>query len=105
MIWVVLLVQVAVVYLLWDIRRALGVRGHPVPMVFQPAQKPSPDRPGFAGAIPPNRYVVVRWPQGRLEYQGASGASARMAYEHTPPAVGEEVEFWELGNRRGHKAG
>jgi hypothetical protein len=105
MIWVVLLVQVALGYLLWDIRKALGVRGHPVPLFLQPAQKHPQHRPSFRGAVPPNRYVVVRWPEGRLVYQGCVGAKAREVYEYTPPGPGEHVEFWELDERRGVKEG
>ncbi len=64
-----------------------------------------PTRPGFVGAVPPSRYVVVRWPDGHHFYSGCSGAAARKMYEHTPPAKGETVEFWELGSRRGYKVG
>ena len=102
MIVVVLLLQAMTLWLLWEIRRALGVRGRPR---LRPLQRPSREWPDFKGAIPPNRYVVVRWPQGRLEYQGCIGAKARETYEHTHPAAGEEVEFWELGDRRGQKVG
>ena len=64
-----------------------------------------PTRPGFPGAVPPARYCVVRWPDGHHFYNGCGGAEARRMYEHTPPAKGEVVEFWELGSRRGYKVG
>ena len=103
MTWVVVLLLVPVLWMLWDIRRALGLLGHPGHTFFPKPQPPASHRPEFRGAIPPNRYVVVRWPQGWLEYQGCVGAQARTTYEHTHPAPGEEIEFWELGDRRGHK--
>lgn len=102
MIWLVLVGQMVTLWLLWGIRRSLGVRSR----VRLPGRSVSPEvRDAFPGAVPPNRYVVVRWPMGRLEYQGCIGAHARQKYEDTHPAAGEEVEFWELGDRRGYKAG
>ena len=102
MIWVLLGLHLVCLWLLWEIRRSLGVRGRPRLLA---RQTPTVARPDFPGAIPPNRYVVVRWPQGRLEYQGCVGSLARQVYEQATPNAGEEVEFWELGNQRGHKAG
>lgn len=90
-------------WLVWDLRRALGLRARPS-LPGRPAL-PTTDRAAFPGAVPPNRYVVVHWPMGDLRYAGCVGAEARRVWEHTHPAPGEEVEFWELGNRRGHKAG
>lgn len=59
--------------------------------------------PPYAGAVPPNRFVVVRRPTGTLEYQGCLGAKAREVFEHTHPRVNEIVQLWELGTCRGHK--
>lgn len=89
-------------WLLWDIRRTLGLRGRPA-LPGRPVA--TTDRGRFPGALPPNRFVVVRWPDGHQFYQGTQGAQARQVYEHLHPRPGEDVEFWELGARRGHKAG
>ena len=94
-----LLVLALLVLLVW---RTWPPRQTPRPRVpTPPGETATVD--GFRGAVPPNRFVVVRWPQGRLEYQGCIGGRAREVYEHTHPAKGEVVEFWELGTRRGHK--
>ena len=97
-----LAVSLIVLVLVWDIRRALGLRNRPT---FQPAARETSNRRDFRGAVPPNRYCVVRWPDGHHFYNGCVGSQARQLYEHTHPQPGEEVEFWELGDRRGHKAG
>lgn len=102
MTWVFGLGLLLALWLLFDIRRALGLRARPS---LPGRPKPTTAREGYPGAVPPNRFVVVRWPEGRLVYQGCLGARAREAYEHAHPAAGEEVEFWELGTRRGHKVG
>lgn len=102
MIAVVLALQLALLWLLWDVRRVLRLRA--VPSLPKPLPAPGV-REGFAGAIPPARYTVVRWPDGHHFYDGCQGAQARKVYEHTHPGAGEEVEFWELGDRRGHKVG
>ena len=103
MIWAVLLaLQVGILVCCWDTRRVLRLRAVPgLPRLVPKAST----RAGFAGAVPPARYVVVRWPDGHHFYHGCQGAEARKVYEHTHPAAGEEVEFWELGDRRGHKVG
>ena len=103
MIWVVLGLQVLVCWWLYDIRRALGLRARP--RLLAPTPAPAKDRTAFPGAVPPNRYVVVRWPQQRLEYAGCAGGRAREVFEAAHPAPGEDVEFWELGSRRGIKEG
>lgn len=59
----------------------------------------------YPGAVPPNRFVVVRWPGEVYHYQGCQGAQARQIYEHNHPKPGESVEFWELGTQRGRKVG
>jgi hypothetical protein len=94
---------VVVLWLLWDIRRTLGLRARPG-LPGLPA-RPTTHRPDFRGAVPPSRFVVIRWPRGLIHYNGCVGALARKEYEHQHPAPGEEVEFWELGDRRGHKEG
>jgi len=96
--WVLLGLLLGALVLLWDLRRRQP-RTH-VPRAGSKAERKRRD---FPGAVPPNRYVVVRWPQGRLEYQGCIGAHARRVWEHTHPAQGEEIEFWEMGDCRGHK--
>lgn len=106
MTYVLLGLQALVLVVLWDVRRALGVRVRlprwNAPAVSDPQDNGASRR--FPGAIPPSRYVVVRWPDGHHFYSGCVGALARTVYEHLHPAPGEEVEFWELGDRRGHKA-
>lgn len=100
MIWILAVPLAVALWWLWEIRKTLGLRARPI--VRLPST-PKLRRPDFRGAIPPNRFVVVRWPDGLLFYQGAYGAEARKMYEHTHPGPGEEVEFWELGECRGHK--
>lgn len=102
MTWVLVGLQVLACWWIWDVRRAMGLRARPT---LPHRSVETKARPDFKGAIPPNRYVVVQWPSGNHVYRGCIGAEARKIYEHTHPAVGEEVEFWELGNRRGHKVG
>lgn len=101
-IWIGL-TQVFLLWMVWDIRRVLRVRALP-PLLPRSAPKAA-TREGFPGAVPPARFVVVRWPDGHHFYSGCEGAVARKAYEHLHPGVGEEVEFWELAERRGHKVG
>lgn len=98
--WVLLGLLVLVLWWLWDIRRVLGVRRLLYPLTSRPVSR---SREGFRGAVAPARYVVVRWPSGQYVYNGCQGAEARTIYEHAHPAPGEEVEFWELGDCRGHK--
>lgn len=103
MTWLLLALLLVLVWEMWEVRRALGLRGRPgVPTL---APRPTTHRPDFQGAVPPNRYAVVRWPDGHHFYRGCVGALARQMYERTHPGPGEEVELWELGDRRGHKAG
>jgi hypothetical protein len=107
MIWVLLAGLALLLWWVWDIRRALGLRLRPT-LRNAPGETIPTDRGAtrsFPGAIPPCRYVVVRWPDGHHFYGGCIGAMARRTYEHLHPKPGEEIEFWELGNRRGHKAG
>ena len=92
-----------VLWLLYEIRTALGVRGRPALLPTRP--KATSARADFQGAIPPERYVVMRWPLGVKHYGGCNGAAARREFEGQHPRAGEEVEFWELGDRRGHKVG
>ena len=101
MIWVIL-TQVGILWLIWDVRRALGLRARPS---LPGRPKATVHRPDYPGAVPPARYAVVRWPDGHHFYQGCIGAEARKVFEHLHPKPGEEVEFWELGDRRGHKPG
>lgn len=103
MIWAVLLLQCVLIWFLVDIRRALRLRALPSPR--PKAVTAGGAREGFPGAVPPSRFVVVRWPDGHHFYSGCDGAKGRKMFEHTNPAPGEEVEFWELGDRRGHKVG
>lgn len=103
MIWVILTLQAGILWLLWDIRRVLRLRA--IPPIMAKTVPAARSREGFPGAVPPARFAVVRWPDGHHFYRGCVGAEARRIYEHTHPAPGEEVEFWELGDRRGHKAG
>ena len=103
MTWVLLGLLLLEGWVLWDIRRVLRLRA--LPPVLPPAPAAVADRPGYPGAVPPDRYVVVRWPDGHRFYRGCVGATARKTYEHLHPAPGEEVEFWELSSRRGHKVG
>jgi hypothetical protein len=93
--------QAVILWLLWDIRRALRLR--PRPRFARSNAKAETRRAQFPGAVPPERFVVVRWPQGLKHYGGCDGASARKVYEHQHPSPGEEVEFWELGDCRGRK--
>jgi hypothetical protein len=97
-----LVLQALVLWLLWDIRRALRLRARPF---VRTNAKAEARRAAFAGAVPPERYVVVRWPQGLKHYGGCLGAEARKTYEHQHPKPGESVEFWELGDCRGVKEG
>lgn len=97
MTWLLVLPLALALWWLWDIRRVLRVR-HLTPVAPRRGT-----RANFAGALPPNRYVVVRWPKGTLEYAGCQGATARQVYEHAHPRHGEEVELWEQGTCRGHK--
>ena len=90
-------------WLLWDVRRALRLRLRP--SVTRTSAKAAAIRDRFPGAVPPERFVVMRWPQGLKHYGGCEGARARTTYEHQHPAPGETVEFWELDNRRGVKEG
>lgn len=108
MIWVVLVGQAATLWLLWRFRRYVERRV----LVWEAARSAgisesdaATPRPGYPGAVPPNRFVVVRWPGELYFYQGADGSAAKKMYEHTHPGKGQEVEFWELGSRRGHKVG
>jgi hypothetical protein len=87
-------------YWLWEIRRALGFRTRPR---FVRRLTPSYSRADFRGAIPPNRFVVIRWPDGLHLYGGCLGAKAREAYDAHHPAIGEEIELWELDACRGSK--
>lgn len=80
LIWVVLVGVALVLWLLLDIRRALGLRIRPS---LPGSPKATTYRTGFPGAVPPNRFVVVRWPDGVHVYQGCIGADARKVYEHT----------------------
>ncbi len=108
MIGVVLLAQAYLIWVVCRSRRELQERV----LVWEAGKAAglaeptgAPARPGFPGAVPPSRYVVVRWPDGHHFYSGCSGAEGRRMYEHTPPGKGETVEFWELGSRRGYKVG
>ena len=102
MTWALAAMLALALWWLFDIRRALRLRA--VPRIGR-TQKPT-SQSLFGGAVPPNRFVVVKWPTGQLAYQGCIGARAREVYEHTHPgAPGESVEFWELGSRRGIKEG
>lgn len=103
MTWLILLLLVGIAWELWEVRRALGLRARPA--LPRRHSLPTARRPDYRGAVPPARFAVVRWPDGHHFYLGCEGAAARRMYEHTHPAVGEEVEFWELGDRRGHKEG
>lgn len=98
-----LVVQAVILWVLWDIRRVLRLRA--LPPLMAKSIPAATTREGFPGAVPPARYTVVRWPDGHHFYDGCQGAEARRIYEHTHPKPGEEVEFWELGERRGHKVG
>lgn len=96
----ILALSVVQLVLLWQIRRAVGLRVKPrIPLV----QKTSYRRADFRGALPPNRFAVVRWPDGLHLYQGCVGAKAREVYDQHHPAQGEEIELWELGDCRGSK--
>jgi hypothetical protein len=101
MTWLLLVPLAVALWWLWDIRRALRLGALPARRSSTALERTR--RPDFPGAVPPNRYVVVRWPMERLEYAGCIGAKAREVYEHSHPGSGEEVEFWELGVCRGHK--
>jgi hypothetical protein len=70
-----------------------------------PTSAPAETVRAWVGSQPPNRYTVVRWPSGQRHYEGCVAKLARETFEHNHPARGEEVELWELGNRRGHKQG
>jgi len=59
----------------------------------------------YPGAVPPNSWVVVRWPGEIYHYKGCAGAEARQKYEYNHPAPGEAVEIWNLGTQRGRKIG
>ena len=100
---VLLLGLLVVLWWTWDIRRALGLRARV--RGVHTSTKQAIARAEFRGAIPPERFVVVRWPQGLKHYGGCYGAAARQVYEHQNPLPGESVEFWELGDRRGEKVG
>lgn len=98
------LVALAVlIWLVWDIRRALRLRTLPPLPSF--SRTPVTSQSAFTGALPPERYVVIRWPQGQKHYGGADGAAARKVYEYAHPLPGETVEFWENSDRRGEKVG
>lgn len=97
---VTLLVPIA--WWLWEIRRALGLRARPRSR-FAKKATPSLRRADFKGAVPPNRFVVIRWPDALFLYQGTGGAAAREAYARNHPSIGEEIEFWENTECRGHK--
>ena len=98
-----LLGLLVVLWLLWDVRRALRLRWRP--RVARTSQSQARAQVEFRGAVPPERYVVMRWPGGIKHYGGCLGADARKTYEHQHPKPGESVEFWELDARRGVKEG
>jgi hypothetical protein len=99
--WAILACLVLALYWLWEIRRVLGVRSRT--RLVRRLTPQSLRRDGFKGAIPPARFVVVRWPDGLYFYNGCYGAQAREAYDRNNPQAGEEIELWELGNCRSVK--
>lgn len=99
MTYVLLVLLVLALRWIWEIRKAVQ---RPSP---SPVPGPVTDAPaGFTGAVPPERYVVMRWPSGQKHYGGCIGAQAREVFEHNHPGTGEAVELWELGTCRGRKA-
>ena len=103
MSWVLLVGLALALCWLWDIRRVLGLRARPSLPVSDP--KPALVRADFQGAMRPNRFIVVRWPDGSLYYQGSLGAAARDVYTNNHPRPGESLELWEHGHRRAIKEG
>lgn len=101
MTWALLGLLLIALWWLWEIRRTLGIRKRPRLVRTSGARRAF--REGFKGAVAPNRFVVVRWPDGLLFYEGARGALARECYDRNHPSAGEEFELWENGDCRGHK--
>ena len=89
----------------YRIAQTLGARTSPLPVrvVGPPASASVRPSEGFLGALAPNRFVVVRWPQGMMHYQGCLPGLARQTYEHSHPLPNESVELWENATCRGHK--
>ena len=87
------------------IAKALGARVDPrrVTVVGPPASASVRPPDGFLGAVAPNRYAVVRWPEGVMHYQGCVPGLARQTYEHSHPLAKESIEIWEGSVCRGHK--
>lgn len=108
MTYVELVLIAGLYWWVWDFRREVRTRVL-VEAATRAAGLGEPDtapvRSGFAGAVPPARYVVVRWPGELKFYNGCDGSAAKKMYENTAPGKGETVEFWELGSRRGYKVG
>jgi hypothetical protein len=101
--WELVAVAVAGLWAAWEFRRLRrvleGVRRVPVPLTGSAPLAPT----GFRGAVPPNRFVVVKWPGEIYLYQGCLGAMARNAYVNNHPIAGERIELWENGDCRGSK--